>query len=109
MAVSLVKCLTFNIDGIESRLIPLFMDNQGLQTDCWPPKYLKLHHMLASIGFIFTIVVPIMFPVTGKSVSDIDRTASPVKSKMAAMIAEEFVQLQLQIMQNLKNAIFRLV
>ncbi len=39
-----------------------------------------------------------MFPVAGKAVSDIDRLASPVKSKMAAMIAEQFVQLQLKIM-----------
>ena len=40
-----------------------------------------------------------MFPVAGKAVSDIDRAASSVKSKMAAMSAEEFVQLQLKIMQ----------
>ena len=50
-----------------------------------------------------------MFPVARKAVSDIDRTASQVKSKMAAMIAEQFVQLQLKIMQKLKNDIFRLV
>ena len=100
------------------------MDNQGLQTDflkvvlqsghhnpTWPTQYLNCTdcHMLASIGVIFTILVPIMVPVTGKSVSDIDRTASPAKSKVAAMIAEQFVQLQLKIMQHLKNGIFRLV
>ena len=41
---------------------------------------------------------------------DIGRAAWPVQSKMAAMIAEQFVQLQLKIMNKLKkNAIFRLV
>ena len=54
--------------------------------------------MLASIVGIFTILVPIMFPVAGKAVSDIDRAASPVKSNMATMIAEQFVQLQFKIM-----------
>ena len=55
------------------------------------------------------ILVPIMFPVARKAVFDIDRAASPVESKMTAMIAEQFVQLQLKIMQTLKYAIFRLV
>ena len=44
-------------------------------------------------GVIFTILVPIMFPVAGKAFSDNDMAASPVKSSMAAMIAEQFVQL----------------
>ena len=50
-----------------------------------------------------------MFPVAGKAVSDIDRAASPVKFKMAGMIAEQFVQLQLKIKHKLKNATVRLV
>ena len=58
--------------------------------------------MLVSIGVIFTILVPIKFPVAEKTVSDIDRAASPVKFKMVAMIAEQFVQLQLKIIQNRK-------
>ena len=33
-----------------------------------------------------------MFPVVGNAVSDIDRADSLVKSKMAAMMAEEFGQ-----------------
>ena len=65
--------------------------------------------MLVSIRVIFTILVSIMFPLAGKAVSDIDRAASPVKSKIAAMIAQQFVQLQLKIMQKIKNAIFILV
>ena len=56
--------------------------------------------MLASIGVIFTILMPIIFLVAGKAVSDIGRAASPVKYKMAAMIAEQIVQLQLKIMEN---------
>ena len=40
---------------------------------------------------------------------DIGRAAWPVQSKMAAMIAEQLAQLQLKIMNKLKNAIFRLV
>ena len=32
-----------------------------------------------------------MFPVAGKTASDIDRAASTVKSKMAAMIAEQYI------------------
>ena len=40
---------------------------------------------------------------------DVGKAASPVQSNMAAMIAEQFVQLQLKIMKKLKNAIFRLV
>ena len=59
--------------------------------------------MLASIRVIFTILVPVMLSAAGKSISDVDRAASPVKSKMAAMIAEQFVQLQLKITQHLKN------
>ena len=65
--------------------------------------------MWASMGVIFTILVPIMFPVAGKPFSDNGRAASPVKFKMAAMIAEQFVQLQYKIMHKLKNAIFRMV
>ena len=45
------------------------------------------------------MLVPIMCPVGGQPVFDIDRAASPVESKMAAMIAEQFVQLQLKITQ----------
>ena len=56
-----------------------------------------------------TLEWPLMFPLTGKAVSDIGGAASPVKSKMATMIAEQFVQLQLKIMQSLKNAIFCVV
>ena len=37
------------------------------------------------------IFVPIMFPVAEKAVSDIGKATSPVKSKMGAMIAEQFV------------------
>ena len=62
--------------------------------------------MLASLGVIFTIVVPIMFQVAGKAVSDIGRAASPVKVKMTAMIAEQFVQLQLKIMNKLKKKLY---
>ena len=40
-----------------------------------------------------------MFPVAGKAVSDIGRAISPAKSTMAAMIAAQFVQLQIKIMQ----------
>ena len=43
--------------------------------------------MLASTVVIVTILVPTMFPVAGNAVSDIERAASPVKSKMATMIA----------------------
>ena len=32
-----------------------------------------------------------MFPVAGKTASDIDRAASTVKSKMTAMIAEQYI------------------
>ena len=56
------------------------------------------------------ILVPIMFPVAGKPFSDNGRAASPVKFKMAEMIAEQFVQLQHKIMHKLKkNAIFGMV
>ena len=48
-------------------------------------------------------MVPIMFPVAGKAVSDIGRAASSVKSKMAAMIAEQFVQSYQVISQNNAN------
>ena len=48
-----------------------------------------------------------MFPVVGNAVSDIDRAGS---SKMAAMMAEEFGQLQLKNNAKIiKNAILRLV
>ena len=63
----------------------------------------------ASIGVTFTILVLVMFSVAGKAVSDIGRMASPEKYKMAAMISEQFVQLQLNIVQKLTNTIFRLV
>ena len=56
--------------------------------------------MLASVGAIFTIVVRVLFSVAGKAVSNIGRIASPVKCKMAAMISEQFAQLQLNILQN---------
>ena len=48
-------------------------------------------------------MVPIMFLVAGKADFYIDRAASPVKSKIAAMIAEQFVQLQLKPMQKSKK------
>ena len=54
------------------------------------------------MGVIFTILVPIMFPVAGKAVSDIGMA----KSKMAAMIAEQVVQLQLKIMEKKKKLYF---
>ena len=47
--------------------------------------------------------------MAAKISTDIDRADSPVKSNMATMIAEQFVQLQFQIMQKLTNDIFRLV
>ena len=53
-------------------------------------------------------MVPIMSPEAGNPFSDNGSAASPMKFKMAAIIAEQFVLLQLKIMQKLKNAIFRL-
>ena len=56
------------------------------------------------------MLVAIMFPVVGNAVSDIDGAGSSVKSKMAAMMAVEFGQLQLKNNAKIiKNAILRLV
>ena len=63
------------------------------------PDYCTDSNIFASIGVIFTI---------GKAVSDIGRATSPAKSKMTAMCADQFVQLQLKNVQ-IKKAIFRLV
>ena len=101
------------------------MDNQGLQTDFlklvlqsghhnprWRAQYLNCTdcRMLASIEVIFTIFVPILFPVTGKYVSDIDRTASPVKSKDGGHDCRAIRTVTTQNNAKLKeNGIFRLV
>ena len=55
------------------------------------------------MGVIFTILVPIMFPVAGKAVSDTGMAVSPAQSKRAAMIVEQFVQLQLKIIKIIKK------
>ena len=44
--------------------------------------------MFASMGVIFTILVPIVFPVAGKAVSVIGWATSLVKFKMTTIIAE---------------------
>ena len=58
------------------------------------------------MGVIFTVFVPIMFPEAGKAVSDIGMATSPAKSKMGAMIAEQFVELQLKILQKLQKILY---
>ena len=67
----------------------------------FPAKYLK-RHWLPYVGFYGSYLHDVgAYNVSSGAVSDIGRAASPAKSKMAAMIAEPFAQLQLKIMHKL--------
>ena len=116
--LTLVKYFTFKQDGLESRLMPLLWKIKGCKTilevgfairspesnmvaNIYKTGLIAIRWLLSYV--IFTISVPIMFPVAGTVVSDIGRAASPVLSKMAAMIAEQFVQLSLSLSVSLSR------